>query len=752
MPVVRDSTEIRNPVEILLRASRPQRSSTHLLHHRDWRYVTGVSRHEDEDNISYRERESTLWDQSGWDAQIGMFGKENRRYAAKKAAEPQDTILRYDEEEVEECRLPMGIGGAADFDMAGSVATLNKQLAHSEDVGGMLTVPKNVASSTRERTLKRIAQARRSRQCFRSRAYSIAGFQRSGPLVGEVIEEDEEVWFRIRLVVCLKFSCQGTDKVQRILAGEPADGQAQVVTPNSPANDVLNEVRSTPKNDHTRPQVLSVDVSDTATTAPIAKATCGSDPDTDHFMRTLVPYERPCFDETRNANMKDILGTPETPHVEVFALSDLFNWFPEAVPADALFPPEVPISAKEIMAFYPHHIRWKGIALRLANNAYLGDTIIAMQAFFRGKDKHPLSITNVSQFFCDVLKNDLSDFEVSNFQCKPDRHLYTDHLRPSKPLNGPRHGFVVPSFNQLLEGLVYLPSGLDARGLTQCLAWYLDVRDTFTPRLDLNVLHTQSLIRALRMPLKPYKPRNLDILALQEWQEKGQFAKRRLDGQGSSDADRVDHSLKQLMRSRVTIDTNTETLGVYAVVKLRHILMFPYFAIGGMMCKALELGIEKAEARKAAREVQEATEITDSTQDPAQEQGLTALSYQEKAGSKDNSQVSQEMRALGFPVGYKIPKKKRLLSEDDASEIQSKKRLGPALVETGAPLGPRAMSISERRHAIGPHPLTTAVPPQEPTNRFTSFPPPDHGPTTAPASMLGYRRSQNPNHYHSAAY
>ncbi|KAL5457921.1 hypothetical protein PMIN06_003641 [Paraphaeosphaeria minitans] len=655
-------------------------------------------------------------------------------------------VLDDSDEEVEERNLPMGLDGAADLDVVESVPTPDRQLAKSEDPGAVLTKPKKLASSTPKRVLKSVAQARRSRQRFRLQASIIAGFQRSEPLAGQDIEEGKGVWLQTRLVVCLKFSCQGTDKVQQILLREPVDGQVEVATPNSPVADVPSEVPATPLNDLTPTQILVLDVSDTVTTAPTTHA---SDTDTERSVRTLVPFERPWIDETRKVNIKEILGTLRAPDVGVPALSESFNWFPEAVPVDAIFPPGVPISAKEIMAFYPHHIRWKGVALRLANNAYLGDTIIAMQAFFRDKAKHPLSITNVNQFFRDVLKHEVSDFKVSNFQGKPDRNLYTDHLRPSKLLNGSRYGFVVPTFGQLLEGLVYLPVGLDARGLTQCLAWYLDLRDTFTPRLDLNVLHAQSLMRALQMPLRPYEPRDLDKLALQEWKENEQFAKRRADEQESSDADRVDHSPKQLTRSRVTINTDTETLGVDVVVKLRHILTFPYLAIGRMLCKAFELGIEKAESRKVAREAEEATEKADLTNHPAQENGVPALSSQEEAGSKGNSKDSQKLPAPGFPAGYKIPKKKRLLLEDGALETQSKKRMRLALAVPSVPLEPQAKSIS-RCHAIAPQPLTTSVAPREPINEPPSFSAPD--PIVSPASMFGYRRSQNLYHNHSAPY
>lgn len=666
--------------------------------------------------------------------------------------------MRQDEEYVEERSFPMGFDGAVDLDVAETVATANRRLANS-DGGRSLATPKVTSSTRKRKKLKSVAQARRSRNRVLSRADTIAGFERSDEQADEDVEEDEEAWLQTRLVVCLKFSSQVTDKMQRILAGDPVDRKAQVATPNFPAVDVPDEAPATPRDDPTKLRILDLNVSEAAATASTVTPSHGSDTDTDtdRSMRTLVPFERRWLDETRNVNVKDILGTLRAPNLKVSALPGSFNWFSEAVPVDALFPPGVPLSAKEIMAFYPHHIRWKGVALRLVNNAYFGDPIIDMQVFFRDKDKHPLTITNVNQFFRDVLKNEVPDFKVTKFQGKPSRNLYTDHLAPSKLLNGSRYGFVVPNFDELLEGLVHLPAGLDARDLTQCLAWYLGVRDTFTPRLNLNVLHTQSLVRALRMPLKPYGPRNLDKLALQEWKEKGQFAKRRVDEEeGSSGISRCNHSPEQLKRSRVTIDTETETLGVDVVVKLRHVLTFPYLAIGGMVSMALELGIEKAEARRAAREVQEGIEkphledMEGTTEESSHKNNTAPMSSGGETGPQDVDPGPQEMPSIGMPVGYKIPKRKRPSLEDDAVEIQSTIRMSPAPGVSGAPLGPREMSVTERRHALAPHPLIMSNAPSEPLSGPTLASGPS--PTTAPASISGHRRSPTPDHYHSAPY
>jgi hypothetical protein len=63
-----------------------------------------------------------------------------------------------------------------------------------------------------------------------------------------------------------------------------------------------------------------------------------------------------------------------------------YHWYNDAVPADAVFPPGVPISAKEISAFYPHHVRWKGVMVRLTKNNYRGPEIMGMQVSQLGSD------------------------------------------------------------------------------------------------------------------------------------------------------------------------------------------------------------------------------------------------------------------------------------------------------------------------------------------------------------------------------
>jgi hypothetical protein len=95
-------------------------------------------------------------------------------------------------------------------------------------------------------------------------------------------------------------------------------------------------------------------------------------------------YDFPLFkrvwkDETYDFNMNTARSKLRSAKVEVNDLGAHYQWYTDAVPTDAMLPPGVPISAKEISAFYPHHVRWKSVMIRLTNNDYRGSDILAMQ-------------------------------------------------------------------------------------------------------------------------------------------------------------------------------------------------------------------------------------------------------------------------------------------------------------------------------------------------------------------------------------
>lgn len=94
---------------------------------------------------------------------------------------------------------------------------------------------------------------------------------------------------------------------------------------------------------------------------------------------TSALFERSWLDETRDFNMNAVRKTLQKPGANVEDLEDESNWYTNAVPVNAIFPPGVPLSAKEINAYYPHHVQWKGVMLRLTNNDFRGADILGMQ-------------------------------------------------------------------------------------------------------------------------------------------------------------------------------------------------------------------------------------------------------------------------------------------------------------------------------------------------------------------------------------
>jgi hypothetical protein len=201
----------------------------------------------------------------------------------------------------------------------------------------------------------------------------------------------------------------------------------------------------------------------------------------------------------------------------------------------------------------------------------------------------------------DAVKVSLPGFKTTTYRGKSDRNLRTDRLEPNQHIQSAIKGYTLPTFDDLVRGLKRLPSGLDARGLTQCLSWYLHYRDTFTPKLELNVLHAQPLIRALREPLRPFGPQNLDRNALEEWRSKGTFETQEIEDKKQDNQEAAVAEVGPSGRSQLHINVDTEDVTLNHKLPLRHLFTFPFLSMQGMVGEALKLGIEKAEARKEAR-------------------------------------------------------------------------------------------------------------------------------------------------------
>ncbi|KAH7385500.1 hypothetical protein DE146DRAFT_769487, partial [Phaeosphaeria sp. MPI-PUGE-AT-0046c] len=291
-------------------------------------------------------------------------------------------------------------------------------------------------------------------------------------------------------------------------------------------------------------------------------------------------FQRQWVDETLDFKMQHVRSKLRHPAIVIDELGANYQWYTQAVPIDALLPPGVPISAKEILAFYPHHVRWKGIAVRLLNNDYRASDMLGIQR--------------------DAVKSALPGFKTSTYKGKADKNLHTDELKAGHYVEVMRRGFILPTFDDLVRGLKRLPSGLDARGLTQSLSWYLNIRNTFNPKLELNVLHTQSLIRALHLPLKPFGPQNLDRNALEEWRSKQSFETVEIEDSELIPDGNVPHMLTP-KRSRMHLNLGDDSVSMELTLPIRHVLTLPFVALHGVVCEALKSGITKAENRLEAR-------------------------------------------------------------------------------------------------------------------------------------------------------
>ena len=232
----------------------------------------------------------------------------------------------------------------------------------------------------------------------------------------------------------------------------------------------------------------------------------------------------------------------------------------------------------------------------------------------------------MNNFQRDTVKSALPGFKTASYKGKSDRNLRVDHLTPGPHIVNTRVGFTLPTFEELVRGLNRLPSGLDARGLTQCLSWYLNMRDSFTPKLEMNVLHAQSLIRALRQPLKPFGPQSLDRNALQEWRSKGTFETVEIEGE-KRDQVGTAAPAKPQRRTQMHMNLDMDEVSIKLTLPIRHILSFPFLALHSVVAEALKMGIEKAEVRKRARAGSETTEAVEEQRDTdlAAENEINAL-------------------------------------------------------------------------------------------------------------------------------
>jgi hypothetical protein len=289
--------------------------------------------------------------------------------------------------------------------------------------------------------------------------------------------------------------------------------------------------------------------------------------------------------------------------------------------------------------------------IRLVNNDYRGPDIVSIQSWFRGCTQPPVTGVQMNQVLRDSLRRAIPSFKTADggYKGKPDRNLYTDQLRPGKYVEETRSGYVVPTFDELLKGLKYLPTGLDARELTQCLVWYLNVRDMFSPQLELNVLHAQSLIRALRQPLRAHGQRNLDKIALEEWKRNGQFLQKEVESEATHH-ERLRREAEEPKKSTMEVNLDNEMIKFRVSLPIRHVFMFPFLAMVGMAAKGMEIGVAKAEEHRAARLL---------PKDVSGEDSVTGICEETTGTPTKDAKILTKRTRREISPSYRIPKRSR---------------------------------------------------------------------------------------------
>lgn len=211
----------------------------------------------------------------------------------------------------------------------------------------------------------------------------------------------------------------------------------------------------------------------------------------------------------------------------------------------------------------------------------------------------------MNQIQRDAIRILLPDFKTAGYKGQGDENPYTDHLKPGAYLEKKLKGYTLPNFDDMLHGLQYLPSGSDAKGLTHCLAWYQDICSSFTPKLELNVLHTQALICALRLPLNQTDSKNWDQFTLTQWRAHGRAERAAIADvkSGNQYKKKSTENSKHCSKSQAVFNIYKDPidLSMHVNVPIRHILGFPFLALHGIVCEAFQMGIAKAECRRVAR-------------------------------------------------------------------------------------------------------------------------------------------------------
>lgn len=306
--------------DILARHSRPQKHSTWVPKKRDWRYATGVFKHAD---LEGAPKDRSAWDDMDYDYQVADKRKSRDRSGSGQSDGDNKTLSR-----------SVSASGTPE-------STKRRHLLES---------PKTIVSV--EAFKKKTKTAKRNVWQSVSRCHQIGKSETEG---------DQPAYETYSLTVRLRFSGKLIieDALPRMATSGPIE---RIQLPGTPANLKMLQNLDTPATARTA-------------TSLYAPHTLGSI----ESVYTYPLFQRTWVDETKDFNMRAVRGILQKPGATNKDLGANYAWYNDAVPVDALLPPGISLSAKEVNAYYPHHVRWKGMMLRLANNDYRGPDIMGIQ-------------------------------------------------------------------------------------------------------------------------------------------------------------------------------------------------------------------------------------------------------------------------------------------------------------------------------------------------------------------------------------
>jgi hypothetical protein len=305
---------------ILARHSRPQRYSTWVPKNRDWRYATGVFQHDDNDGAP---KDRSAWDTMDYDYQV-VDTRKNR-----------------------------------DRSGSGQSGSDTKAFSRSASALGSPESAKKRKLSDSLRAIVRVEASKKKAKTAKRNVWM--SISRRQPIGDARTEGERPAYKTFSLTVRLRFSGKLIIKDTLLRASTPCAIECAQL-PSTPANPKTFHDFDTPAAARTATSLYTPHIMDSI-----------------ESVHTYPLSQRIWVDETKDFNMRAVREVLQKPGAPVKGLGIHYTWYHDAVPVDALLPPEVPLSAKEVNAYYPHHIRWKGMMLRLANNDYRGPDILSMQ-------------------------------------------------------------------------------------------------------------------------------------------------------------------------------------------------------------------------------------------------------------------------------------------------------------------------------------------------------------------------------------